>query len=144
MADKKNVLFLCTGNSCRSQMAEGFGNLMKSETFRFFSAGTKKSQVNPNALEVMKECDVDLSTHHSKTTEDLPPIPMDYVITVCSDAHETCPYFPGGKIIHYGFDDPPRLTQGMTDRQEILNVFRRVRNEIKDFVENIEGHLSWS
>lgn len=137
----KNVLFLCTGNSCRSQMAEGFGKALKSEKYNFYSAGTKKHGLNPRAVKVMKEVGIDISKHESKTTDDLPQETMDYVITVCSDANENCPYFPDGKIVHVGFDDPPRLTESMREEEEILNVYRQVRDEIKTMVENIEKHL---
>lgn len=139
---KKNVLFLCTGNSCRSQMAEGWGKALKSDQFNFYSAGTKKHGLNPNAVKVMKEVGVDISGHESNTTEELGDLTMDFVFTVCSDAHENCPYFPGGKIIHTGFDDPPRLTKDMTDENEVLPVYRRVRDEIKEVVSNIENYLT--
>lgn len=137
----KNILFLCTGNSCRSQMAEGFGKALKGDKYNFYSAGTKKHGLNPNALKVMKEVGIDISSHESNTTDELSNVKMDYVITVCSDANENCPYFPGGKIIHIGFDDPPRLTQDLESEEEILPVYRRVRDEIKLMVENIENHL---
>jgi len=90
------------------------------------------------AVEVMKEAGVDISSHQSKTTSELPDVKMDYVFTVCSEANENCPFFPGGKVVHVGFDDPPRLTKGMVDQEEILSVYRRVRDEIKIMVENIE------
>lgn len=138
---KKNVLFLCTGNSCRSQMAEGWGKALKSDSFNFYSAGTKKHGLNPNAVKVMKEAGVDISSHESNTTDELPEVTMDFVFTVCSDAHENCPFFPGGKIIHVGFDDPPRLTKEMNDEEEILSVYRRVRDEIKEVVTNIEEYM---
>jgi arsenate reductase len=89
----------------------------------------------------MQEAGVDISSHESNTTDELPKINMDFVFTVCSDAHENCPYFPGGKIIHTGFDDPPRLTKEMTDEEEILDVYRRVRDEIKTMVVNIEKFM---
>ncbi|MCB0377887.1 MAG: arsenate reductase ArsC [Bdellovibrionales bacterium] len=137
-----NVLFLCTGNSCRSQMAEGWAQYLKDDNFQFFSAGTQKHGLNPHAVEVMKEVGVDISKHQSKTIDELPTQNMDFVITVCSDAHETCPYFPGtGRVIHRGFDDPPRLTQKMTNTTEALNVYRRVRDEIKDFILDLENQL---
>lgn len=139
---KKNVLFLCTGNSCRSQMAEGWGKALKGDFFNFYSAGTKKHGLNSNAVKVMQEADVDISNHQSNTTDELLDVKMDFVFTVCSDAHENCPFFPGGKIIHIGFDDPPRLTKDMTDEEEILEVYRRVRDEIKDMVKNIEGYMA--
>ena len=138
---KKNVLFLCTGNSCRSQMAHGWGKSLKSDSFNFFSAGTKKHGLNPNAVKVMNEVGVDISTHESNTTDELPQVKMDYVFTVCSDAYENCPFFPGGKIIHVGFDDPPRLTKDMKDEEEVLSVYRRVRDEIKALVSNIEDYM---
>ncbi|GAB4017406.1 MAG: arsenate reductase ArsC [Bdellovibrio sp.] len=138
---KKNVLFLCTGNSCRSQIAEGWGKSLKGDKFNFYSAGTKKHGLNPRAVQVMKEVGVDISAHESNTTDELPKVTMDFVFTVCSDAHENCPYFPGGKIIHTGFDDPPRLTKEMTNEEEILKIYRRVRDEIKDMVLNIEDYM---
>jgi arsenate reductase (thioredoxin) len=137
----KNVLFLCTGNSCRSQMAEGFGKALKGDKFNFYSAGTKKHGLNPYAIKVMSEVGIDISTHESNTTDELPDVTMDFVFTVCSDAHENCPFFPGGRIIHVGFDDPPRLTKEMSDEEEILKVYRRVRDEIKTFVNSIEFHM---
>ena len=138
---KKNVLFLCTGNSCRSQMAEGWGKSLKGDKFNFYSAGTKKHGLNPRAVQVMKEVGVDISAHESNTTDELPRVTMDFVFTVCSDAHENCPYFPGGKIIHTGFDDPPRLSIEMTNEEEILKIYRRVRDEIRDMVSNIEDYM---
>jgi len=123
-------------------MAEGWGRHFKSDRFDFFSAGTKKHGLNPMAVRVMNEAGVDISSHVSKTTEDLDGHEFTYVVTVCSDAHETCPYFSGqGKIVHHGFDDPPRLTKNMTDEGQILEVYRRVRDEIRDFVLKIEQEL---
>ncbi len=141
MAKKLNILFLCTGNSCRSQMAEGWCRVLKGDTTLAFSAGIKKHGMNPLALQVMKEVGVDLSQQSSKTTDELPKIKFDFVFTVCGDAHENCPFFPGGKIIHVGFDDPPRLTQGMKDEAQILGVYRRVRDEIKTFILQIEKYF---
>lgn len=141
---KKNILFLCTGNSCRSQMAEGWAKALQAEKFHIYSAGTKKHGLNPFAVKVMKEVGVDISQQKSKTTDELLGVKMDYVFTVCSDAQENCPYFPGGKIIHTGFDDPPRLTKQMSDEEEILEVYRRVRDEIKEMVENIETYIKES
>lgn len=137
----KNVLFLCTGNSCRSQMAEGWAKSLLGEKFNFYSAGTKKHGLNERAVKVMGEAGVDISNHESNVTTEFSDVKMDYVFTVCSDAHENCPYFPGGKIIHVGFDDPPRLTKEMTDEEEILNVYRRVRDEIREFVVDLEEHM---
>jgi arsenate reductase len=137
----KNILFLCTGNSCRSQMAEGWGKALKGSKFNFYSAGTKKHGLNPNAIKVMLEAGVDISNHESNTTDELPTVTMDYVFTVCSDAHENCPFFPGGKIIHVGFDDPPRLTKDIEDEEQKLSVYRRVRDEIKSMVLTIEDYM---
>lgn len=137
----KNILFLCTGNSCRSQMAEGWARALKGENYHFYSAGTKKHGLNPRAIQVMKEAGVDISNHSSKTTEEIKDVKMDVVFTVCSDAHENCPYFPGGKIVHAGFDDPPRLTADMKNEEEILAVYRRVRDEIKTFILELEKYV---
>ncbi len=136
-----NILFLCTGNSCRSQMAEGFGKALKGDRFHFYSAGTKKHGLNPRAVKVMQESGVDISNQTSNTLDEFDNIKMDYIFTVCSDAHDNCPYYPHGKTIHVGFEDPPRLTEQMQDEEEILSVYRRVRDEIKSFVETIEKHL---
>lgn len=127
----KNIMFLCTGNSCRSQMAEGFCRKYWGDQFNVYSAGTKKHGMNERAIKVMKEAGVDLSSHFSKTTEELPKVTFDYVITVCDSAKENCPYFPGGKVIHVGFQDPPALTKDMKNEEDILKVYRRIRDEIE-------------
>jgi arsenate reductase len=137
---KKNILFLCTGNSCRSQMGEGLGRKFKGDLFNFYSAGTKKHGMNPHAMKVMQEIDIDISSHFSKTTDEIPDVKFDYVFTVCGDANENCPYFPGGKIIHHGFDDPPRLTADIENEEDKLVIYRRVRDEIRDFVMDIESY----
>ena len=136
----KKILFLCTGNSCRSQMAEGWGKELWPEKYNFCSAGSKKHGLNPFAIEVMKEVGVDISEHSSQTLDEFDIGELDYIFTVCSDAHETCPVLPGVKIIHIGFDDPPRLTENLKGEKR-LAVYRRVRDEIKDFIANIESHL---
>ena len=137
----KTLLFLCTGNSCRSQMAEGFAKKYLAEEFQVFSAGTKKHGLNPYAVKVMEEVGVDISNHESNTVDELPVKEMDFVVTVCSDAHENCPYFPGGKIVHIGFDDPPSLTKDFSDENEKFNVYRRVRDEIEEKVKVLKSHL---
>lgn len=137
---KKNIMFLCTGNSCRSQMAHGWANLLKGEMFNFYSAGTQSHGLNPNAIKVMSEVGVDISNHQSNTFDEYSEIKMDFIITVCSDANENCPIVPG-KIIHIGFDDPPKLTKDMQNEEQILNVYRRVRDEIKDMILNLESYL---
>lgn len=139
----KNIMFLCTGNSCRSQMAEGFCRKYWGDKFNVYSAGTKKHGMNNRAMKVMTESGVDISSHYSKTVEELPEVTFDYVITVCDAAKETCPYFPGGEVIHVGFQDPPALTKAMTDEEEILKVYRRVRDEIENAIKalpEILGH----
>jgi len=136
---KKNIMFLCTGNSCRSQMAEGICRHLWSDKFNVYSAGTKKHGMNERAMRVMKEIGIDISAHYSKTVEELPQVTFDYVITVCDAARETCPYFPGGKVIHVGFQDPPALTASMSDEEEILKVYRRVRDEIFDAIKNLSN-----
>lgn len=138
---EKSVLFLCTGNSCRSQMAEAWGRHLHPSAFDFYSAGTSSHGLNPYAVKVMQEVGIDISKNRSKTTSELPKIQMDYVVTVCSDANENCPYFPGTKIVHHGFDDPPRLAVNLAEEEEILPLYRRVRDEIKIFVENLEENL---
>ena len=137
----KNILFLCTGNSCRSQMAEGWGKRLKGDRYQFFSAGTKKHGLNPMAVRAMKDSGIDISTHESNTVDELADVEFDYVFTVCSNAHESCPTFSRGKVIHVSFDDPPELTKGLVDDVQVLSVYMRVRDEIKEFVSNIEKHL---
>lgn len=139
--EKKNVMFLCTGNSCRSQMAEGWARKYWGQEFNVYSAGTKKHGMNERAIKVMKEVGIDISSHFSKTTEELPKVTFDYVVTVCDHAHENCPYFPGGKVVHVGFQDPPALTKEMTNEEEILVVYRRVRDEIESFVKDMKTVL---
>ncbi len=134
---KPTILFLCTGNSCRSQMGEGFCRHYWGNHFNVYSAGTKKHGMNERAVKVMKEIGIDISSHYSKTTDELPHIVFNYVITVCDSAKENCPYFPGGKITHIGFQDPPALTKNMSDEEEILNVYRRVRDEIEDAIKSL-------
>ncbi|MGE3609580.1 MAG: arsenate reductase ArsC [Bacteriovoracaceae bacterium] len=137
----KNILFLCTGNSCRSQMAEGWAKKYWRQEFNIFSAGTKKHGMNARAMKVMKEAGVDISSHYSKTVEELPKLTFDYVVTVCDHAHENCPYFPGTKIVHVGFQDPPALTKDMSSEEEILAIYRCVRDEIETFVKEMKKTL---
>ena len=137
------VLFLCTGNSCRSQMAEGWARKLKADLIEAYSAGIEKHGMNPHAVKVMAEAGVDISKQYSKTPQDLGPMQFDYVVTVCGHANENCPVFPGkAKVMHVGFDDPPRLTKNLPDGQEKLVVYRRVRDEIRDFVERLPEALA--
>ena len=136
------VLFLCTGNSCRSQMAEGWVRALKSDRIEPYSAGTQPRGVDPLAVRVMLEAGVDISNQKSKSLESLKGIPFDYVITLCDDAGETCPFFPGAmKTIHKGFDDPPALVGEGATEEESLAVYRRVRDEIRAFIESLPGSL---
>jgi arsenate reductase (thioredoxin) len=138
---KKNIMFLCTGNSCRSQMAEGLARKYWDNEFEVYSAGTKKHGMNQRAMFVMKEAGIDISSQYSKTTDELPDIAFDYVVTVCDSANENCPYFPGAKIVHVGFQDPPALTKDMADEEKILDVYRKVRNEIEEFIKDMKMTL---
>ncbi len=136
------VLFLCTGNSCRSQMAEGWARHLKGSLIEPWSAGIESHGLNPRAVRVMAEAGVDISCHRSKTVHELGGIDFDWVVTVCGHARETCPVFPGmGRKAHRGFDDPPRLAQGAQNEEEALAHYRRVRDEIRAFVEGLPGSL---
>ena len=140
---KITVLFLCTGNSCRSQMAEGWTRALKGDRIEAFSAGLETHGLNPRAVRVMAEAGVDISGHKSKTVADLPTQQFDFVVTVCDHAHESCPLFPGKtKVVHVGFDDPPRLAKDAKSEEEALAYYRRVRDEIKAFVETLPGALT--
>jgi len=148
MAKKKKVLFLCTGNSCRSQMAEGWANALKGEMIEAFSAGVETHGLNPLAVKIMAEAGVDISGQRSKLADELRDVAFDAVITLCGHARESCPYFPGnGKIIHKGFDDPPRMARELAeqgnDGEAQLDCYRRVRDQIKAFVETLPESLGW-
>lgn len=139
---KLRVLFLCTGNSCRSQMAEGWAKALKPDTIDAHSAGTSPHGMNRLAVEAMREVGVDITTHHSKHPDELASIPFDYVVTVCDAAHESCPVFPGhARVVHAGFDDPPRLAKGAASDAEAMPHYRRVRDEIRAFIETLPGAL---
>ena len=136
------ILFLCTGNSCRSQMAEGWARAFKGDCIEAYSAGTEKHGMNPCALEVMAEAGVDISKQYSKTLTEIGPAEVDYVVTVCAQADENCPVFPGKtQVVHVGFEDPPKLTKHLPDGEEKLAVYRRVRDEIRQFVERLPRSL---
>ena len=139
---KKRVLVLCTGNSCRSQMAEGWACRLKSDEIEAYSAGIETHGLNPYAVKVMKEAGVDISGHRSKLVTEFKDVPFDYVVTVCGHANETCPFFPGKtKVVHVGFDDPPKLAKGAKTEEEALDHYRRVRDEIRTFVERLPEGL---
>lgn len=140
---KLKVLFLCTGNACRSQMAEGWALALKGNVLEPYSAGIEKHGINPHAVKVMAEAGVDISRHASKTPAEIGPVEFDYVVTVCGHAEENCPMFPGkAKRVHVGFEDPPKLTKHLPDGEEKLAVYRRVRDEIRRFVEALPERLN--
>jgi arsenate reductase len=127
---KRRVLFLCTANSCRSQMAEGLINHFLGDKIAAFSAGTEATYVNPTAIEVMKEIGIDISKHQSKDLTAFDGQIFDYVITLCGNVNETCPLYIGGtKKTHIGFNDPAKARG---TKEEVLSEFRRVRDEIKE------------
>ncbi|MBD3265712.1 arsenate reductase ArsC [bacterium] len=138
MSKKVKILFLCTGNSCRSQMAEGWARHLKSDVIEPYSAGVESHGLNPHAVRVMQEAGVDISTHQSQTLDELGIMDFDLVVTVCSSAHERCPLFPGkAKVVHAGFDDPPALAKRAESEEEALSFYRRVRDEIKSYIETL-------
>jgi arsenate reductase len=141
--EKIKVLFLCTGNSCRSQMAEGWARRLKGEVIEPYSAGIETHGLNPSAVKVMAEAGVDISGHRSKHLDELRNIPFDYVVTVCDHANESCPVFPGKvKRVHVSFDDPPRLAKNARTEEEALSHYRRVRDEIRAFVGKLPEALT--
>ena len=135
------ILFLCTGNSCRSQMAEGFARQFKKE-LEVHSAGIETHGLNPSAVQVMAEDGVDISQQYSKHVNEVLDVNFDYVVTVCDHAGENCPLFPGrSKVVHHSFDAPPRLALQATSQEEALEYYRRVRDQIRTFVEALPGVL---
>ncbi len=142
MMGKLQVMFLCTGNSCRSQMAEGWARALKGDSIEAHSAGVEPHGMNARAVQVMKEAGVDISGQRSKHVDELKGIPFDCVVTVCDGAQEACPMFAGStKVVHVGFDDPPRLAKGAATEEEALGHYRRVRDEIRAFVVTLPGSL---
>ncbi|MFA5424239.1 MAG: arsenate reductase ArsC [Phycisphaerae bacterium] len=139
MEKKLNVLFLCTGNSCRSQMAEGWARHLKGDVIEAFSAGICPVGVNKMAVEVMAEAGIDISNQKSKHLDDLAGVDFDYVITLCDNAREHCPVFPGkAKMIHKSFADPTFVSG---TREIVLGKFREVRDQIRDFIETMPQSL---
>lgn len=140
--EKLKILFLCTGNSCRSQIAEGWAKELKPNVIEAYSAGIERHGLNLLSVRAMAEAGVDIGNHASKTVDELPEHHFDYVITLCGHAHETCPIFPGGaKKIHAGFDDPPALARDAKTEEEALAHYRRVRDEIRQFVSGLPESL---
>ena len=142
MQNKLNILFLCTGNSCRSQMAEGWTHHLKGDVINSRSAGIETHGLNSMAVKAMAELGVDISHHTSQLVDKFLEGPWDYVITVCGHANETCPFFPGkAKVVHVGFDDPPALAKSETTEEGAMVHYRRVRDEIRAFVESLPESL---
>ena len=142
-AARLKLLFLCTGNSCRSQMAEGWARYLRGDLLEPYSAGLEVHGLNPLAVKVMAEAGVDISHQRSKLLSDLEGVDFDYVVTVCSDAHESCPVFSGrARVVHHGFDDPPRLAVGAGSLEEALVHYRRVRDEIRDYITTLASALA--
>ena len=136
------VLFLCTGNSCRSQMAEGFSRHLKSGEIEAHSAGVAPKGGDRRAVRAMIEVGIDISKQGSKSLDEVRHIEFDYVLTLCDNAKKTCPTFPAKtRVIHVGFEDPPRLAANATDEEEAMGHYRRVRDEIKAFVEQLPETL---
>ena len=140
------ILFLCTGNSCRSQMGEAWCRALHGGRYEAYSAGTIAKGLNPKMVQVMKEVGIDPTLHQtSKTLQSVleAGVRLDLVVTVCGHAHETCPPFPGGqtRVVHVGFEDPPELEKTAAGPEEALGHYRRVRDQIRDFVVGLPGTL---
>ena len=137
------ILFLCTGNSCRSQMAEGFARHLRGAEIDAYSAGTAPHGLDPRAVRVMAEAGIDIAGQRSKHVAELAGIAFDWVVTVCGHADEQCPAFPGPtRVVHAGFDDPPALARAAASEEEALASYRRVRDEIRAFIETLPGSLA--
>ncbi len=136
--EKIKILFLCSANSCRSQMAEGWARALKGDSLEPHSAGIVSSGLNPSAVKVMAEAGVPIENQISKSVEDVRDLPFDYVVTVCGEADAVCPQFPGeARVVHVPFDDPPKLAEDAASEEEALAHYRRVRDEIREFVERL-------
>ena len=137
------ILFLCTGNSCRSQMAEGFARALKSTQFAAYSAGIEPHGLNPNAVQVMAEVGIDISAQQSTHVDQLSHIDFDWVVAVCDHAAEQCPIFPGrAQVVHRAFDDPPKLARDARSEEEALGAYRRVRDELGAYIETLPEGLA--
>ncbi|MCP4612579.1 MAG: arsenate reductase ArsC [Planctomycetes bacterium] len=137
--EKIKVLFLCTGNSCRSQIAEGWASHLKGDIINVYSAGIRPIGVSPRAIKVMAEEGVDISSQKSQSLDEFSEIDFDYVITLCDNAAENCPVFSGQvKVFHSPFEDP-YFASG--SEEDIMETFRKVRNEIRGFIEEMPNNL---
>jgi arsenate reductase len=139
---KFKILFLCTGNSCRSQMAEGFSRHLINDRIDAYSAGIAPKVIDPRAIKAMAEVGIDISRQQSKSTDGIKDMEFDFVITLCDNAQKTCPTFPAKtSVFHMGLDDPPKLAENSQNEKEALEHYRRVRDEIKVFVEQLPDIL---
>lgn len=139
---KLKILFLCTGNSCRSQMAEAWTKKLKGNVIDAYSAGTLPKGVDSRAIKSMAEVGIDISGYRSKSTIELMDMEFDYVITLCDDAQQSCPFFPAKtRVLHHGFEDPPVLAVGAKNEEEAMGHYRRIRDEIRAFVDNLPESL---
>jgi arsenate reductase (thioredoxin) len=139
---KLKILFLCTGNSCRSQMAEGWAGKLTAQDIEPYSAGVEPRAIDPRAVKAMAEAGIDISGQRSKHVHELKGIEFDFVITLCGQARETCPVFLGKtKVVHHGFEDPPKLAASAKTEEEAMSHYRRIRDEIKEFVRGLPGNL---
>ena len=142
MLPKLKVLFLCTGNSCRSQMAEGWTRHVASDRIEPYSAGVEPTRLDPRAVRVMAESGVEIGAQRSKHLDELAGVRFDGVVTVCDNAKERCPVFPGDtRVVHVSFDDPPRLAGNAPSEESALDHYRRVRDEIRAFTEGLPDLL---
>ena len=139
----KSILFLCTGNSCRSQMAHGFANSLLSEEFTSYSAGIESHGLNPSAIKVMEEVGIDISGHQSQTLNEFDTDKFDYVVAVCEHAASNCPTFPAKtNVILRQFDDPPKLAKQAKSPEEVLTYYRKVRDEIKHWITSLPAQIN--
>jgi len=142
MDKKLRILFLCTGNSCRSQMAEAWTNKLKGDQFEAYSAGVEPKEIDPRAVKAMAEAGIDISAQKSKDIDSLGNLEFDYVITLCDNAKESCPFFPAKtRLLHRAFEDPPKLAEKAENEEEAMSHYRRVRYEIRAFVEELSESL---
>jgi arsenate reductase len=140
---RKRVLFLCTGNSCRSQMAEAWARKLLGDRVEAYSAGVAPSGLDPRAVKAMAEVGIDISGQSSKHVDELPQTEFDFVITLCDEAGQSCPVFPARvRVIHRGFQDPPLLALSARDEEEAMGHYRRIREEIRRFVEGLPELLA--
>jgi len=141
--EKLKILFLCTGNSCRSQMAEAWTRTLKGDVIDAQSAGTEPKGVDPRAVKAMAEVGIDISTNRSKSTVEYIDMEFDYVITLCDNSQQACPFFPAKtRVLHHGFEDPPVLAAGAKNEEEAMAHYRRIRDEIKAYVETLPESLN--